>query len=344
MIVFIVGLFFVVVISIRKKDSSSTMCYEFQKDETASINGIFSIVIFLGHVTQYFELNDNIWNKVFIFIMGQIGQLCVTTFLFYSGYGVMESICKSDKYIDSMFQNRILTTLANFDIAILLFLFMNTVLGIGYSAKTYLGALTGADSVGNSNWYIFSILCMYLASYISGKIVKPNLIPYIQFVFTLAFFLMLKYVFGFPSRFYSTIFCYSLGMLYSMHKEKLNNLYRKGRLQMFVCLMAVFLISIIMGIRRTDFSYNIHSCLFCVCIVLIMLNLRIESKALLWIGKHCFSLYILQRIPMIILSTCTSINHIPVLFTLVSFILLFILLYPFEKIINFVDTKIKGIK
>ena len=87
-------------------------------------------------------------------------------FLFYSGYGVMESIIqKGETYIDRFPRHRLLQTLLNFDVAVVCFFFLNLALGIPMSFKQVGFSMIGWESIGNSNWYVFVILYCYLVSF-----------------------------------------------------------------------------------------------------------------------------------------------------------------------------------
>ena len=64
------------------------------KDTTGAINGIFVLLVFMCHISGYMKLggsSDTIW----LDLKSWLGQLVVVTFLFYSGYGMMCSICQS---------------------------------------------------------------------------------------------------------------------------------------------------------------------------------------------------------------------------------------------------------
>ncbi len=70
------------------------------KDYTAAIKGIFIMFVFISHSRSYFEITSTMDN-VTIQFMNYVGQLMVTLFLFYSGYGVYEAIkSKKLKYIN----------------------------------------------------------------------------------------------------------------------------------------------------------------------------------------------------------------------------------------------------
>ena len=85
---------------------------EFFKDycspkNTATINGIFSVLIFLSHSVQYVKL-DGVLDAPYFDLRSFLGQLVVVTYLFYSGYGIMESARKKGTaYIKAMPKNRL---------------------------------------------------------------------------------------------------------------------------------------------------------------------------------------------------------------------------------------------
>ena len=69
----------------------------------------------MSHFILYkIPLQKNWIDSVGVKFITKLEQLMVTMFLFYSGYGVMESIKrKGDDYIKSFPKKRILTTLIN---------------------------------------------------------------------------------------------------------------------------------------------------------------------------------------------------------------------------------------
>ena len=68
------------------------------QDVSNSIKGIFAIIILFSHIRGYITLSpNNIFDTSFNTIISYIGQLMVAIFLFYSGYGIMESIKKKKK-------------------------------------------------------------------------------------------------------------------------------------------------------------------------------------------------------------------------------------------------------
>ena len=134
----------------------------FQEDylsisSSTAVKGIFAVLIFYSHISGYLVLEDTVWNSCFKQILDFFGQLMVVMFLFYSGYGIMESYKHKAKYLETFIVKRFIRTLLHFVIAVALFICVQTSLGNVFSWKQYLFCWLGWESVGNSNWFVFDI-------------------------------------------------------------------------------------------------------------------------------------------------------------------------------------------
>lgn len=128
---------------------------------------------------------------------------------------------KGNTYIAKMPRNRILPTLLNFDIAVLCFVIVDLLLDIQINFAQVLLSLTGWDSVGNSNWYIFVILICYIITYLF--INEKRLLLGTTMFFVVAATLLLS---GKPEWWYNTILSYPAGILFSKNKEKIIGLWK----------------------------------------------------------------------------------------------------------------------
>ena len=85
-------LFFALILSSVRKPLKFNRDY-LSVEQTHTINGIFIIFVFLRHFWQYVDKINSI-DTVFDWVNSFLGQTIVTTFMFYSGYGVTVSIWK----------------------------------------------------------------------------------------------------------------------------------------------------------------------------------------------------------------------------------------------------------
>ena len=68
------------------------------RSQTGSIKGIFAVLIFLSHVRGYISIGDSFLDKAYALFLGYFGQLIVTLFFFYSGYGILQAYKTKDTY------------------------------------------------------------------------------------------------------------------------------------------------------------------------------------------------------------------------------------------------------
>ena len=90
MIIFLLVLMLIFLINIKFDFKNFNKNY-MSADNTRIINGLFVIIVFFSHFMSYVN-TSNILDTSMIQIISLIGQLMVTTFLFYSGYGIYEKI------------------------------------------------------------------------------------------------------------------------------------------------------------------------------------------------------------------------------------------------------------
>lgn len=137
------------------------------KEKSTSIKGIFILLVFFSHFNSYATFAGTS-DQIYVRIVGIVGQAMVAIFMFYSGFGVMESIrLKGETYIRKIPQKRILSTWINFTCIVAVYALLALAVGNKITLTQMLLSFIGWDSVGNSNWYIFSILCLYLITYVS---------------------------------------------------------------------------------------------------------------------------------------------------------------------------------
>lgn len=298
-------------------------------DTTNAIKGIFIALVFIKHATPYilnsgYVFDDSLLSRAFLFVNSQVGQWIVAMFLFYSGYGVTESIKKKGiPYIDSIPRKRILTTLVNFDIAVALFAVIALLLHKDYSLKTYLLSFTGWESVGNSNWYIFVIMLCYLIAYVCFRVqVKRNTghtydVKAIMCMILLGIsVIVLSYVK--PSWWYDTMLCFGVGILYSVWRERIEVILKR-----YYWLMLPMVLVLLYLLDKSPYYlhglvHNAYCVVFCLLVVMLTMKIKVNNAVLIWSGKNLFPLYIYQRIPMIILSSICGgafVASYPVLYT-----------------------------
>lgn len=205
--------------SIRKKNFSDSFL---DIAMTKNFNGLFVIMVFLSHFSQYVELPKYI--EVLQKIMG---QLIVVPFLFVSGYGVTSGFLYKKEYKKTFLIKRVLYLYLQFVLVVSFYCLLDFILTKEFNlekAMLYLRGFTGLKSVGNSNWYIVAILLCYLTSYLGFfKISKFSV--WISFLL-ICLYAVLMFSFGFDFHWYNTVFAYFAGELVALYKNRINMFFK----------------------------------------------------------------------------------------------------------------------
>lgn len=276
------------------------------KEQCNAIKGLFILLVFLGHALNDIEHCGFLFDRQIDWYAQafhlEMGQLVVAMFLFYSGFGVMKSLLSNGKtYLATYPRKRLLTTLLNFDVAVCCFIILDLILGQRLSFSRIVFSFIGWDSVGNSNWYIFIILCCYLAFYIVFRIVGDRYqLGALALVAVFLAGMLTLYCFK-PSRWYNTMLVFPAGVVYALFFKELEQWIQKRYGLVTTLLLAGFLLlHILMRMHPLHgLAFNIKSIVFAMLIVILTMKVRIGNRWLYWCGLSLFPLYIYQRLPMI---------------------------------------------
>lgn len=277
--------------------------------KTMAIKGIFVMLVLFSHCSHYMHLEGAL-HAPYLALQNYLSQMVVVMFLFYSGYGMMEAIQrKKYDYIRTIGTHRFLKVFVNFNLALLLYLITQTVLGKHYSLPHLALSMIGLRSIGNSNWYIFVTLLLYVVVFVSFYALKYQpkqktlyLGAYICTLIIMGY-MGLMAAYGMPTRFYNTIIVFALGLWYSLLKPSIETLWMHQEGRYWKLLGVFFFMYLITSSMRHALgvvSYSLWAMMFTLLIVFITMKVSIYNRGLVWLGEHTFSIYILQRIPMIL--------------------------------------------
>ena len=303
------------------------------RDGIQPIKGIFILLVLISHFVQYVDLKG-VWDAPYFEIRKYLGQMVVVPFLFYSGYGMAESIrVKGQNYVRRMPVHRMGKVLFQFALAVILFLMLRFVQGVRYDLPHVLLSFIGWVSVGNSNWYIFAILCMYLITWISYSVFRKGKLPPLvcATVLTAVYIVVMKLVKG-QEVWCNTVGAYLMGLWFCAYRENFEKAVLAKKWDYWICL--ILSLSAFLFLRKYWSKlavYEAASLLFALLTVLFTAKIQINNRFLTWCGEHLFSLFILQRIPMIALDR-TAIEAYPALYLLVCFGLTLVMSIAFDAL------------
>ena len=310
-------------------------------DGSNAIKGIFAIIILCSHMGGYLTLSDSFADRTYTHVIFYLGQTMVAPYLFYSGYGILFSLRHKPGYASGFFKKRFLKILLHFDLAILLFLLVQAFLPIRYPVRNYLLCWIGWESIGNSNWFVFVILSLYLIAFCGLLLERRKGFTLFAVVclFSAILWLVLRFVAHKENWWVDTIAAFPLGMLLGAGKDNIDAFLAKYQGVWFAILACVSAFFIIWHHLHGVDVYGISSCLFCLIVVLASMKIRMGNPALKWLGKNAFYIYILQRLPMLVLSYF-GINHHPGIFIPVSIVVTLLLAWGFTSLTTRIDQKV----
>lgn len=343
LIIYILLLAIITVIGMKTAPHGQYLDDYMSRERTTSVKGFFAVIIVFSHMTQYLD-TSSFFDSLYAKILWLIGQFMVTMFFFYSGYGILESVKKRSDYFKGFFTNRIIKTLIHFDLAVLLFLILNTIIEKKYPVEKTLAAFIGWESIGNSNWFIFCTIALYFATLAAFAVFKKSkwLAAISTTLLTLALIIFLSYFK--QSHWYNTLLCYPLGMFYSLAKNKIDALFSKKKwcyhLSLWSCAAITALLPAAYALFSLDVNYQvlylIMSCTFTLFIVFASMKISANNKILYWLGVNSFSIYILQRLPMIVLKHFGFDNN-NLIFSLIAIAATMIIAPLFTLLTNLID-------
>ena len=358
MIIFLAIFAVIFLISCRATSIKEFNTGYMSKDNTNIIKGVFVVFVFFSHCSQYLVLNGKL-DTSYLAVRDYMGQMIVAMFLFYSGYGIMESIRKkSFGYVKKIPLRRVLKTLINFDIIVILYLVIDIIIKAHYKLSDILLSFVAWTSIGNSNWYILAILILYVLAFFaflpimfSNKKYMHIICAIILTILTvIAAFVLFKI--GRESYYYNTLLIFPLGVWFSILKPYIDKFVMRNHLIYFIVL-AVGLFAFIFShihmndqpylVNATNYTlsipYTIWSFAFTLFIVLLTMKIRIKSFIFTWLGEHIFTVYMLQRVPMLILKQL-GIDEYKYLFVIISLVVSIPLAIAFDMLFKKMWSKI----
>ena len=217
------------------------------KDNTNTIKGIFVILVFFSHSSQYIGVNNltGTFDAPYVTMQNFLGQMIVSAFLFYSGFGIMESITKKGfDYVKTIPVKRVFKTLVNFDIIVAIFLVLDLIFGEKFSVKQILLSFVAWENINNSNWYILAILLLYIVTFLTFIPIKLSKKKSMHVICAIALTLLtivlafILFKVGKESWYYNTLFIYPLGIWYSILKPYIDKIIMKNAVIYFIVLLA----------------------------------------------------------------------------------------------------------
>lgn len=281
-------------LSIRKHaDFSGAL----DKGQTATINGIFILVVVVAHLHKFlfapmgYEV-ETFFDKLYVYIHSNLDQLIVAPFFFYSGYGITEQLGKKAGYLDSFLRKRALTLYLNFLVALLVYILTYRVL-CGEVRLFELGtSLIFMHSFGNPTWFLFCTFCCYVSIYWTFRYLNNK---HRWALMSGVVALMLCYVVLIHKIrsywWYSTALVFPFGVFVSLYKLEVERIVSSRWKTCFVAVLVMFCTVFCFRHEILCLRFNFLAILFVSLIVLFTMRVHVGNPILCWCGRHVFPIY-----------------------------------------------------
>lgn len=266
------------------------------KGRTTAINGVFIALVFLSHSLQYLDrwgyAFDGIGDGIALSLRSGHRQLIVVMFLFYSGFGVMESFKKKGQsYIDSMPKHRLLTTWLNYFVSVVVGAVVGYVCLNTWNLREFL-----IKASSYSSWYIFAILFCYGLFYVVGKVVGQKLkwLTAVVCLGTIVYAVCLMFIS--PCYYYNTIIAFAFGVAYSEYRKEIETIIKRHYWLALAVSGVIFAIIFAKYRLCEGVGYNLIAALFAFIVVMLTMKVKMYNPVLSWIGSRLFPIYLYHSI------------------------------------------------
>lgn len=317
--------------------------YDYMKIEnTNSIKGIFVWLIIFCHKNSY-----GIYHKyIFPIFVKNLGQKVVSMFLFYSGFGINESIRKKGViYIKSLPIKAIILFIKS-QIIILLYLITNIfIFRLKITLKQYILSFCFKSSLGNSNWFAFTIIILYLYSYLSFRLFIGNIFFGVIILNILCFLhIILIFKYFYPYKIYAVdnILCFITGFIYSLQQKYIDKIMMNNDISYFGMFSMIILIYHNTFCKANLIIISINNALFSILVVFFSMKVKFNNDFLKFLNSHSYSIYFLQKLVMRIVyskNIFKKSNFIQISFEFTS---IFFISSLFDKYTQFIDKLFKN--
>lgn len=267
--------------------------------KTNAVKGIVAMAIFLSHSMDYFHLEEgDLWVEYF---SEYLRQLIVVPFLFYSGFGIMESIQKKGlSYIRGIPVRRVLRTTLYSDVAVAAFALLYLAKGYSLSLKQFLLSLIFWDKIENNTWYFFVIVFLYLFTYAGFRIFHKNYYCGAALTTLLSIPLFYFLIETKSIIWYNTFFLYHFGMWYSLIRKPIEKIVMHNDFIYCVAMLLTFMAYSLFRNFGSFYYFIICGCFLMTLIVGITMKVSIDNPLLQYLGRNVQGIYLFHRLPLLL--------------------------------------------
>lgn len=293
-------LIMLILAGIRLRPGSGREAY-IDIESVQPIKGVFILLVFASHFFAYIQripASDS-W---YLAVRGFLGQMIVVPFFFYSGYGVCKSIqLKGAKYLSEFPIRRIMKVTVQFMVAVFIYVMATPITGVSLRPWQIVLSFVGWTSAGNSNWYIFAVVILYVLTWLSFALFNRDKISNVHSLTILSCLtLLLVDILSYcrPDYVYNTLFAYVAGCWFSVLRPQFEKLVERFAAYILILLSLVTAFCMLRMEGKSTSACEAASVAFAMILVMFSMKIRLNSPILSFCGRQVFGIYVFQRLPM----------------------------------------------
>lgn len=267
------------------------------RDTSICLRGVLACMVLLCHISAKVGIFGN---SIAATLFSAFGYMGVSAFFFLSGYGIYEQFKERPEYVNAFPRRRILPFYCLCVFCIAVYTLRDLIFYKAFSVKTFFLSFAIGGTVVDKGWYLQVQLLLYILFYLSFRFIKKGQVLLLSGA-TCAFCVICA-VIGLDSTWYETVVCFVLGMVVSMHKEKVVKILDdgiKGWLILAAC-GGLFVLTMYFGNASVlPFAARIivkmlSAAFFACSIVIFVTKVRINNPVLRFLGVISLEIYVTQ--------------------------------------------------
>ncbi|MCI9429518.1 MAG: acyltransferase family protein [Lachnospiraceae bacterium] len=280
-------------IGMRKasQDKIGNVTYGLAYKNMISVRGILALEIVLGH------FYGRVLNPGLIIINNRIGVLVVGMFLFLSGWGLCESRVQKKNYFKGFLRRHFVRIVL--PIYILYFIQICIFRTDGYKifVRGIIKEILGSQIIYYTNWFIWELLALYFLFFLFYRC-KKEIVSNCILALGMVLFIGIGSYLQIGSRWYGSILCFLMGIVYSQKQEKLNEWMKQKFWKKLVFGSLLFLLSLFLFIKLEDTIWAntilicVSTLLFCSLAVMLLTVFRIGNSMTYFLGEISYEIFI----------------------------------------------------
>ncbi len=319
----------------------------FNFDDSLILKGLFTIIIFLHHVS----IRTVGTTHTVMLPFTQLGYIGVSGFLFISGYVEHTGLQKR-----SFSPPPLATVLIKKITRIILpFAIINILIGIVYMIFQYrdiniVSIITSTlfvNNVWNSlpNWYVIAMISLlfiyYLIAYISKFFISlKKHIPLLVLAGTVVY-ISVCIICKADEYWYNSAFAFVIGVFTAEYKKQIfaffRNSYYFKLIICWLCMLGIWGLGFF-GLSINSIIHSVASILFAICISISFVRLNLKGKLLKLVGKVSYEHFLMQSAALILVYDYLK-PQTP-FFVLIMFVGILILCLPLQSLFKIIQNRI----